>query len=369
MECDNSKKVLIIGAGPVGLAAAVFLKHKGIRPRIVDKILEPTEHSKAMAINPRTQEIFDKINSLDEFLQKTYRLRSANFHRGTQLIIKNTFDKFEHKFPYMTIQTQKQSERVLIKMLSKRGIEVERGVSVNRVSNIDNSVQVELTTQNGEVSTEVYDYVFCADGAHSASRKSLGLKFDGSSIGSPWYLFDVKLNASLKSDEMFVYIFKFNFLFMLCIEDNLWRVFSNDENILDYLPGETSVESVEWRSNFVISHRVIERFNVGNIYFGGDAAHVHSPAGGRGMNLGIEDAYVFTELLISGRLDEYDKLRMKVVKETVAKVDRFTNIVSGKTFTTRLIRTIGLYILPYIFPFIRKSLTTFLFGLDHELLS
>lgn len=122
-----------------------------------------------------------------------------------------------------------------------------------------------------------------------------------------------------------------------------------------------------WDAKYRISHRVIEKFNSGNIYFGGDAAHVHSPAGGRGMNLGIEDAYVFTELLAQNRLNEYDAARSKAVKKTVNRIRTLTNNLRGQSLFSRFIRFITGLVLPFIFPFIKKSMLRFMYGLDHEL--
>lgn len=133
------------------------------------------------------------------------------------------------------------------------------------------------------------------------------------------------------------------------------------------MPKDTFVKEVAWDAKYRISHRVIKKFNVGNIFFGGDAAHVHSPFGGRGMNLGIEDAYVFTQLLIQNRLNEYNDARSKAVAPTVKRIFFLTNFVTGKTIVSRIFRFFARIIVPVMLPFVKKNMLTFVCGMDHEL--
>ncbi|RNA13906.1 pentachlorophenol monooxygenase [Brachionus plicatilis] len=367
MKDLNDKKILIVGAGPVGLAAALFLSHKGTKPLIVDKLTEPNKNSKALGVNPRTLELMDRIGAVDEFIKNSFRVEHANFYHNNSLLLINNFQGVKHKYPYMIVQPQYVSEMVLCDLLKQRDIQVIRGTLVKNISTSNHLVQCELQYSNGKSEIHAFDYVFCADGAHSTTRKLLGLKFEGSSYEEPWFLFDVKLKSELKPNDLSLFLNKKSFIFLVRTGADIWRVISNDPNILNRLPGGSEVENIVWRSNFTISHRLIERFSYGSVFFGGDAAHVHSPAGGRGMNLGIEDAYVFAELFASNKLDQYDKLRRNVVKKTISRIQFFTNIVRGSTYFYRFYRWLGILIIPFIFPLIQNKLNYFLFGLDHEI--
>lgn len=367
MEALNEKKILIIGAGPVGLAAALFLSHKGIKPLIVEKLNESNKYSKALGVNPRTLELMDQIGAVSEFIKDSFRVEHVNFYRNNSLLIRNNLQGIKHKYPFISVQPQYVSEMALINLLDKRGIKVVRGALVKNISTSNNLTECDFEYSNGRLETLTFDYIFCADGAHSNTRKSLGLKFDGNTYEEPWSLFDVKLKSNLNPNDLCLFFNQESFIFLVRTEANVWRIISNDSNVLHRLPAGNEVENILWRSEFTISHRLIEKFSVGNVFFGGDAAHVHSPAGGRGMNLGIEDAFVFSELLVLNKLDQYDNLRRKRVKKTINRVQFFTNIVRGKTIFYRLIRSIGLFIMPFVFPLIKNKLNCFVFGLDHEI--
>jgi 2-polyprenyl-6-methoxyphenol hydroxylase-like FAD-dependent oxidoreductase len=364
MESERTKNVLIVGAGPVGLAATLFLSHNGYRPRIIDKLTEPVKTSKALAVNPRTMELLDTIGVIEEFIQNAFQVEAVNLYRNQKCLARNNFNGVKHMFPFIAVQEQAQSEKIFTNILSRKNIFVERGVGLAKISSVG---ECELQKSDGEIEKVRFDYVFSADGAHSLARKSLGLTFLGDTYNEPWYLYDAKLNTNLKSNEVYIFVLDHEFVFLMRIKDDIWRVFGNNPGLIDHLPKGTFVESIVWQSQYCISHRIIEKFSVGNVFFGGDAAHVHSPVGGRGMNLGIEDAYVFAEFLEKNRLKEYNNLRMDAVIKTVQRIHSMTNLVRGKYFLTRFFRNLLYFLMPFIFPFIRKSMTTFLFGLDHEL--
>ncbi|RNA31624.1 pentachlorophenol monooxygenase [Brachionus plicatilis] len=335
MKKIEELKILVIGGGPVGLSAALFLSHKGIKPRIVEKLTEVNKYSRALAINPRTLELFDKINAVAEFIKDSYRVNAANFFIGSRLVI-NNFEVVNHKFPFISVQPQYVSERALSELLNQRGITIEKGVIVKEVSTTNELVKCELQASDGRTESLVFDYIFCADGAHSAIRKSLGLKFNGSTYNSPLFLCDVTFKTNLNPNDFYLFFPKSQPVFFIRIERDSWRIIGTDPEILDNLPKGHEIQNVLWQSNFVINNRIIEKFRFGNVFFGGDAAHVHSPAGGRGMNLGIEDAFVFAELLAENRLNEYDKLRKNAVKKTLSKIDMITKVILGENFFYRI---------------------------------
>ena len=362
--------LLIIGAGPVGLSAALFLSFKGLIPKIIDKLPEPSKHSKALAINARTLDLFSKFGLAEEFVKNAYNLKGANIFKNEHKIAKLdlTSVNISHKYPFVVVQEQSESEKVMIELLKKRNIFVERGVGLAKIVNLEKQVEVELQNiNNGHIIKSRFDYVFSADGAHSIVRKSLGLNFAGETYDETWSLYDARFNTKFNNCEFYIHMKDNYFIFLAPIKDNIWRIFSNNSAVLSHLPKGIQVLEILWESKFTISHRVIEKFNVGNVYFGGDSAHVHSPAGGRGMNLGIEDAFVFSELLEKNQLNNYNSVRQKAVNQTVKKINFLTNIIRGRSFFSRVFRYFARLIVPIIFPLLKKQIVIFFMGLDHDL--
>lgn len=364
---NNEAKVLIVGAGPVGLAAGLFLAKKGVKPRIVEKLLKPAEYSKALGVNARSLELLESVGATEIFLQNGHKLTLMNVLSNNSVILKNDITLFKHKYSFILMQRQSESEAIFANLLSKQGIHVERGVELISVKNIDNGVQVELKHQSGDIECTKYDLVYAADGAHSAVRKSLGLGFNGDTYPDPFYLADVELTSNLNSHEAYLNLYNDSFQVMLPIKNNVWRLFSNSPKVLELLPPQTKIENITWKAEFRISHRIIDRFSVGNVYFGGDSAHIHAPIGGRGMNAGIEDAYVFAQLFEQNKLALYHEERNKVIKQLISQIHWMGEVLNGSYGKAWLIRKLIPYVAPIALYFGRQSALSFMLGLDHDI--
>lgn len=367
---------LIVGAGPVGLAAAVFLSRGGASLRIIDQLQQPSELSRALAVNPRTLELLEPTGVTQKMLELGLPIRGVRIYRNRSQVGEMRFSRLHHRYPYMLALSQAVTERLLAQALQDRGRRVERGCCLTDCAAEDGRVRVRLRTAQG-IEAAAYPLLLAADGAQSRVRTSLRLAFPGTSFPAPWHLADLPLETDLAQDRGHVFLLdRGRFLFLIRVvadarqEDQhrpLWRAVGNFPGLLRELPEVRGSGAPVWESDFRISHRIDARLRQGQAFFAGDAAHVHSPVGARGMNLGIEDAWVFSELWRTNKLDLYDPMRTAVDQEVVKQVERFSRLVQGESFLSRELRNL---VLPYVIglPFIRQRLLGMAAGVDHALI-
>lgn len=365
-ERDVRNEPLIVGAGPTGLSAAIFLARHGIKPRIIEKEEKRAPYSKAFGVNPRTLELHDETGVTERLLDDGWKLEGFNLWRNGNHIVRIDFSKINHKYPFMLVNSQADTEAVLEDTAKKQyGLTIERGTALQNIT-VKNG-EVEVTLQNGGQDHEIFhpSLVFGADGAHSSVRESLQIDFPGTSYEEPWHLYDVELSTPLNRNEAHAFMLDDGAVFMVRLKDDVWRVLGNVPDLLKRLPKGSETGKVHWDSDFGISHRVAETFQVqDNIFIGGDAAHIHSGLGARGMNLGIEDAYVFAQLVARKQESEYGQLREPVVLKVMKTVEHMTDIPRGKSLPSRIARVVAPFI-PVIFPFISKEVSKWILGLDH----
>lgn len=352
---------LIIGAGPTGLAAALFLHERGVTARVIDQADQSSAQSKALGVNPRTLELLEASGVTDRMLAAGRKMTMFNIWRPGKKLATVNLGKVKHRYPFMLILSQAESERLLTEALSERGITVERGLGLTNL--IDNDRWVTATLSTGE--TVDAPYALGADGAHSTVRKVTGRSFEGSTWPEPWHLYDVRLETALPPDEGHAFLLNKGVLLLIRIKVDLWRVVSNVPHGLEQLPSCTSVTDTVWESEFGFAHRIADPLCAFHMCLAGDAAHIHSAFGARGMNLGIEDAYVFAALAVHYRLKDYDALRRPVIKSVVKNVMKMTQVPRGNTVTARLVRHLT-PLIPFAVGLGERSLRRWLLGLDHE---
>lgn len=375
---SSASQPLIVGAGPVGLAAALFLARDGVRPRIVDAAAAPSTWSKALAVNPRTLDLLEPTGVTEQMLAAGQPMRGGRFYRGQELLGEFLFDKLPAKYPFLLALSQGATVRLLEAALRQQGVEVEWNTRLVHCRNAGDHVQADLTRGDDPAAeTTQHPWLLAADGAHSVARHDLNLAFDGRNFPRPWYLADVPLATSLEDDRAHAFFRPGGgFLFLIRVIGDpvlanaagkpLWRVISDHENPLEWLESANPAGPAVWTSSFHIAHRVAARFQEGQIYLAGDAAHVHSPIGARGMNLGIEDAWVFAQLHKAGQLARYDDLRRKVDRRVVKRVERISQITVGQSALARAVRSTALPLLMKASP-MRKLFMRTATGLDHPL--
>jgi 2-polyprenyl-6-methoxyphenol hydroxylase-like FAD-dependent oxidoreductase len=368
---------LVVGAGPVGLGAALFLARQGRAPRIVEMRDAPSQQSKALAVNPRTLDILEPSGVTRQMLDLGSPIYGVHVHRRGQIIAAPSLAGIHPKYPFMLALSQATTERLLAQALEAAGGKVERGVKMVECHASGGEVEAVLEpTAGGPREVVRSPWMLAADGTHSVARQQLGIDFPGSSFAREWHLADAPLRTGLAADHAHVFFLDNGaFLFMIRVVDDMrrdqtgapiWRVIGNRPQPLSQLVQAEPAGPPIWSSGFHISHRINATLAAGGVYFAGDSAHVHSPVGARGMNLGLEDAWVFSELVRIDRLSEYNQLRWPIDRRVVVQVEFFTRIVSAESPLDRFVRE---FVFPKAiqFPSLRSRMVTTITGLDHEL--
>ncbi|HEV2622034.1 MAG TPA: FAD-dependent monooxygenase [Frateuria sp.] len=362
--------VMIAGAGPTGLAAALLLARRGVTVRIVDKAPAPSRTSKALAVNPRTQELLEDSGVTRRMLAEGWAVRGVTLHRDGHDELAVPLSPLLDTDRSLLSLPQSRTEALLAEVLQGQGVTVERGVKLDSLTQADDAVDLGLVHPDGSVERTRAAILFGADGAHSTVRQALGLAFPGDELPEPWQLWDLRLATPLDPDRVHLMLLPDGFLFALRVQGDLWRVIGNGTAPLSALPAGTVCGEVAWQSHFHIAHRVAERAGVGRVLLGGDAAHIHSPLGARGMNLGIEDAYVFADCAADAlagqrsRLVNYAQLRHPVHRQVVRRIEALTRLMRGQPAALRELRNALVPRLMHFGP-ARRQFLRVAGGLDH----
>lgn len=366
------KPVLVVGAGPTGLIMALELTRRGIPCRIIDKLASASDKSKALGIMPRTLEALQDMGIHTPFLSSGLKVDSFNFHIGRESI-HYLFAGLDSPYPYMIILPQNETERILAQILEKKGISIERGVELENFVQENNEVIANLKSSNGELESAKVSWLIGCDGAKSRTRKILGADFQGSTYPESFALGDVNITGDLNLSQPHFFISEKGQWVIFPIPGGYQRIIIIDmpqkkdkasfEITLADLQSEVDARSglkldlqnPRWLSFFQIHKCLAERYRKGRAFLVGDAAHIHSPAGGQGMNTGIQDAYNLAwklSLVIKGLaddnlLDSYEKERRPVAEAILKKSDGLTRFMAKQSLFHRCIRKFfAKYVLP-----------------------
>ena len=361
-----SPQVLIVGAGPAGLAAALFLSRRGVPVRIFDAGAEPTRTSKALGVNPRTLALLEDTGVSARILAEAQEMRALFLHHNGKPLttLKPDWKALGATHP-MVILPQARTEALLTEALAALGVVPERGKALTALAQTDDVVTANLA--DGE--TIRTPLLFAADGAHSTVRKALDLDFPGDGWDEPWKLMDVDIDG-LQPDQGWIDLHDDGALIVLPFSGQTFRLIGFGRPLLDDLPSEWTVGTIHWQSDFHISHRMVERMTVGRVCLAGDAAHIHSPMGARGMNLGIEDAFVYAACAAdflngeAGRLDDYNRIRHPVDAAVVDRVRRLTGMVRNTSPLADWLKGVVPPLLSRL-PFVLNAGLRVGMGLDH----
>lgn len=359
-------QVLIAGAGPTGLAAALFLTRAGVAVRVVDAAGAPTTTSKALAVNPRSLELLGPTGVADRIRAEGQDISAIRIAREGKVVaaFSPRWDRIAPGRP-MTILPQARTEALLAEALADLGVRAEWDVSLSSLT--QDADAVTATLSSGEVVRA--PLLLGADGAHSATRHALNLDFPGDASDTLWELADVEIDGAPR-DEARIEFQRAGPIVILPFAGGTFRLIGFGGDLLSRLPPGWRAREVVWRSDFRVSHRMVPTMAVGRVALAGDAAHIHSPIGGRGMNLGIEDAFVFAACAVDalngkpGRLADYARLRQVVDGGWVATSRRLTGFVENQSAPARLVKRFAPPMAAAVPALIEKGIKLGM-GLDH----
>ncbi|HEX6124757.1 MAG TPA: FAD-dependent monooxygenase [Pyrinomonadaceae bacterium] len=374
MSLSSKTDVIIIGAGPTGLAMACQLIRYGVDVMIVDRKETTTPYSKAIGVQARTLEIYEQIGLADRLVDLGWKAEGARLIVGGQVRGKIDFSDIGigmSPYPFVLLVEQGKHEKLLHDHIRSHGKEVKWLTELQSFSHDSSGVHAIVKTPEGESETIDAKYLVGCDGAKSPVRHALGLSFEGSTFERMFYVADVELDWELSHDAVTVVLMKNNLLaFFPMTGDRQWRIvgtfpeeFSKDEGEVLYEEIEEQIKrdsemalditGVNWFSTYKVHTRHVSRFSEGRCFLAGDAAHIHSPAGAQGMNTGIQDGYNLAwklAMVLRGScgeklLESYNEERLANAENLLKTTDRFFNLVASPEPILSYLR---MHVFPYV---------------------
>ena len=334
----DKTSALVVGAGPAGLSAALELARLGVAVRIVDKVSAATKESRAILVNTRSLDLLDPVGASDRLIAAGVKLRGARIVVDGRVRVTMDATRLPPPRKYLLALAQNETERVLVECLLARGVAVERGVEVIDIVNGTDSAAARVKTPKGEALFSA-DWIIGADGAHSVVRHRIGLEFPGAPYPFHWSLADVELLGDAEPDRAELRLdYRGPVMVRAPIAPGRHRLISNSRNVLARVPASWKPGKVHWQSDFSVSHRMVKRRGAGRIWLVGDAAHIHSPAGGRGMNLGIEDSVLLARTIASnGDLSAWEAQQQRHAATVVRESDMMQRVATSQGFLGRVL--------------------------------
>lgn len=359
-------QVLIVGAGPVGLTMAVELSRYGLAVRIVDKSASRTDKSKAIVLWSRTLELLDRTLGTDRFIAAGHKVDAASIMADRRLIGHIDFADVESPYPYALMLPQSDTERLLEEHLQTVNIKVERNTEVVRFEQNEHGVKAVLRDANGAEELVETDWLIGCDGAHSTVRHGLNLPFLGETLQSDWILADIHLKGyPFAPSQLAIYWHEDGVLAVFPMSATRFRVIADLGLSKGASPGAPTIDQVQaiidrrgpggivasdsvWLSGFRINERKVGNYRFGRVFVAGDAAHVHSPAGGQGMNTGMQDAFNLAwklALVCQGAcaeslLDSYTIERSAIGDQVLQAAGRLTMVATMRNHTAQAVRNL-----------------------------
>jgi 2-polyprenyl-6-methoxyphenol hydroxylase-like FAD-dependent oxidoreductase len=367
-------RVAIVGAGPTGLALAVTLAEAGVDFVVLDKLAEGANTSRAAVVHARTLEVLDTLGVTQDLLPRGIPLQRFTVRDGGRVLARLGFGGLPTPYPFTLMVPQCDTEAALLARLRALGGDVHRPYEV--ASAVQDDGGVTLTTTTGR--TLRAQYAVGADGMHSAVREAAGIGFTGSAYAQSFVLADVVMDWRPGPAEVSLNFHTDGLVVVAPLPHGRYRVVAVVDEapaapgaayvqaLLDARsPGQAHVHEAVWGSRFRVHHRVADHYRAGRLLLAGDAAHVHSPAGGQGMNTGIQDGYALGRAFAEDALDGYEPLRRPVAQRVVAFTDRMTRMATLRRRPARAARNAVLPLASRV-PALRNRLVRELAELDYR---
>lgn len=345
---DHQCDVLVVGAGPTGLALATSLQQRGYSPLILDQQEEGANTSRAAVIHARTLEVLEPLGVVAQMLDEGVRVPVFRVRDESRILMNISFADLPTKFPFTLMYPQNRTESLLLAAFHSAGGVVHRPCEVTAIRTLETGAEV-VFRKDGAVHAVRARWVVGCDGSHSVVRVQAGIPFEGDTYEESFILADVEMDWSLSREEVTLFFSPDGLVVVAPLPENRFRIVatvatasenpSRDEfqEILDTRceSGRGVIRKAVWTSRFRVSHKIARQMKKGPVLLAGDAAHVHSPAGGQGMNTGIQDAIALADALDpvlrrgdERSLDVWAEERLKVAHSVVRLTDRMTRVAT-----------------------------------------
>lgn len=368
-ELPGETDVLIVGSGPTGLTLGCVLAARGIPFVLIDRIAEGANTSRAAVVHARTLEVLEQLGVTDGLCARGHVVPRFTLRDRDRALASIRFDRLPTSYPYTLMIPQQVTESILLARLRELGGEVIRPCAVSGVLQDAHGVSVTVALGEQPIQSIRARYLVGADGMHSTVREQAGIGFTGGSYEQSFVLADVRMRWSLDASEVMLFFSPEGLVVVAPLPGGHHRIVAT----MDEAPPQLAIEDVQrlldtrgpvseparvdaivWSSRFRLHHRLADRYRAGRVLLAGDAAHTHSPAGGQGMNTGIQDAvalgHALTAALVEGAgdgpLDDYERIRRPVAERVVAFTDRMTRVATmrsrrGRRIRNAILSTIG----------------------------
>jgi len=380
--------VLIAGAGPTGLALACTLAAEGVSFLLVERLAEGANTSRAAVVHARTLEVLEELGVADRLRAAGQIVPRFTLRDRDRVLATLSFDRLPTRYAYTLMVPQEITEGVLLDRLRELGADVYRPFTLSDVRQDADGVAVTVAADGQPPQAVRARYVAGTDGMHSTVRERAGIGFTGDRYEHSFVLADVRMNWPLRADEVMLFVSPDGLVVVAPLPGGRHRIvatvdeapehpgIADVQHLLDTrgpATGSVRVHEIVWSSRFRVHHRLADRYRAGRILLAGDAAHVHSPAGGQGMNTGIQDGVALGHALAAviggradeSRLDSYERTRRPVAARVVAFTDRMTRMATLRTPRSRAARNAMIRVIGRMPP-VRRWLATELAGLRNR---
>jgi 2-polyprenyl-6-methoxyphenol hydroxylase-like FAD-dependent oxidoreductase len=365
LMCKQSDvPVVIVGAGPTGVMLAIELARRGVGVRILDKQPAHTQETRAIGIHARTLEVFHQIAVVEEFLELGHRVDGLVVHTRARRSTRVRFGGLDSPYPFLLMLGQDQTQRILDQRLQRLGVTIERGVNVVALDHDADGAQLTITrTGEPREQTLLADWVVGCDGAHSIVRRQLGVPFDGDDYGQDWLMTEVNVHRPLERQNFHLFSYTAAPMVAFPMPSGRWRVIlpqvpnragdrpPPDMDEIERLaaqrgPTGMTLTDPTLLATFRCYRRSTKTMRHGRVLVAGDAAHIHTPAGGQGMNTGLHDAFNlgWKLALVAHRqsppalLDTYQDERLPIANSVLALTHALVKIFTVTSPRKRWLR-------------------------------
>ncbi|PCI29403.1 hypothetical protein COB55_02225 [Candidatus Wolfebacteria bacterium] len=345
-------KILIVGAGPTGLTAALEFARRGIIPEIVDAKKSPSELSRAVGILPKSIDTLRASGVADKIIEEGVGLERLVIHYNHKVLLDLDALKFFEPRDLPIGLPQDRTETIMSDALGKMGVKIKYDCKVIDIST--NQKEASVTFSNNE--SKKYDWVIGSDGVNSTVRDKLGIKYAGYELPEIWSIADLELGSEYNSGTFNGWLTggaEKDIFVMVPIGPKRVRLVSSTSDSVKSLPAKLDIVNTKRVGAFKISIRQAKTYLKGRVLLAGDSAHTHSPVGGRGMNLGIDDAVEVVKAILDEKTHEYNTKRRKIGAKTIRNTERARKAITSTNPIVAIFIRLILFLVQHI-PYVQK---------------